>query len=100
MAGPTKADLRAQLDELGVEQPGKSATRDELLELVAGHVAGDTPQLNSSSPVRNTRRAAPEPAAAGTRGRRVPRCTCGRPLFTDEICRRGYLAGITSHDED
>lgn len=108
MAGPTKAQIRAQLDELGVEQPASDATRDELLAVVAAHIAGvepdaDAPALSSSSSVRNVtvpRRNVPVGAAhRGTGGRRGPRCAGGRPLLTDDVCRQCLLAGATSCPE-
>lgn len=81
MTGPTKADLRARLDELGTEQPPSSATRDELLEAVA---AAD--QQHPS--LKNDR-----PRAAVSASRVPTRCAAGRPLYAVDLglCRRCLL---------
>lgn len=93
MAGPTKAELREQLDELELDPLPASATRDELLAAVAA--AGV--EIPQSPAARSTTRAKVTAAARGVGGRRKARCAGGRPLLADDVdvCRQCYVAGET-----
>lgn len=87
MSAPTKADLRARLDELGAEQPPASATREQLLEAVA-----DAGRQHLSVEIDRPRSASSTGSA---------RCAAGRPVYAVDlgVCRRCLLEQRTSCPE-
>ena len=83
----TKKQLRERIDEAGGTQPPASATHADLLAAV--NELADAPPAGISSSVSD------RPA----RRRPPSRCLAGRPLLTDQVCRRCHLAGLDTCPE-